>query len=157
MESHMCAGSLAGGVAAGTFADMVVSPGGALLQGSIAGILSVFGYKYVTPWLTKRFGLMDTCGIHNLHGMPGLLGGLAGIIASTIATESKYGAPLDQVFPRGSKQAGYQVAAYFITLAIAMSSAVLCAYAVKWITRRAPSEEEQYDDKDGWEVPGPMA
>lgn len=32
-------------------------------------------------------GVYDTCGIHNLHGMPGVLAGIAGSIAAATATE----------------------------------------------------------------------
>ena len=31
---------------------------------------------FIQPALEKRFKIVDTCGVHNLHGMPGLLGGL---------------------------------------------------------------------------------
>ena len=39
------------------------------------GGLSVFGYVFVTPFLDNR-GIHDTCGVHNLHGMPGVMGGI---------------------------------------------------------------------------------
>ena len=31
------------------------------------------------PFIKKAFRIVDTCGVHNLHGMPGLVGGLAAI------------------------------------------------------------------------------
>lgn len=150
---HIQNSTLAGGVAAGTIADMSVSPGGACLVGSVAGIISVLGYEYLTPWMEKKLHLTDTCGIHNLHGMPGLLGGLAGIIASAVATEGKYHHPISEVFAHGRDQPKFQVAAWFITPGIAILSSVLCTYLVKAITHPMPQEKDQYNDEESWEVP----
>jgi ammonium transporter Rh len=70
--------SLAGGVAIGaTVAD--ITPGWSMLIGLIAGMLSVVGYTIIQPKLQKVTGGVDTCGVHNLHGMPGVFGGLAAI------------------------------------------------------------------------------
>jgi ammonium transporter Rh len=70
--------SLAGGVAIGAACN-VVSPAAAFAIGALAGALCVFGYAFVQPRLQKACKLVDTCGVHNLHGMPGLLGGIAAI------------------------------------------------------------------------------
>ena len=48
--------------------------------GLFSGALCVFGYAFVQPRLQRRLGIVDTCGVHNLHGMPGLFGGLAAIV-----------------------------------------------------------------------------
>merc|ERR1712072_240201 len=82
--------TLAGGVAIGTASSMAVAPGGALAVGLSAGVLSVVGYNAILPSLQKRIGLHDTCGVHNLYGMPGVLAGIAGAIAAGGATEAKY-------------------------------------------------------------------
>lgn len=66
--------TLAGGVAIGAAAN-VVDPFGAAVIGCLAGALSTWGF--ITSPL---FGSVDTCGIHNLHGMPGLLGGLFSVV-----------------------------------------------------------------------------
>jgi len=54
--------TLAGGVAMGTSADFVIQPFAALLIGSVAGALSVFGYVKIQPVLEVKLGLHDTCG-----------------------------------------------------------------------------------------------
>lgn len=82
--------SLAGGVAVGSAADLMIQPWAAALIGSLAAILSVLGYTKVQPFLENKIGLYDTCGIHNLHGMPGLMGALGGVIAAAVATDDMY-------------------------------------------------------------------
>ena len=57
----------------------IVSPTGAFGIGLLAGAVSVVGYVFIQPALEARFKLVDTCGVHNLHGMPGLLGALVAI------------------------------------------------------------------------------
>lgn len=39
--------------------------------------------------LENKLNVLDTCGVHNLHGMPGILGGLAAIIVVSIRTEEQ--------------------------------------------------------------------
>jgi ammonium transporter Rh len=67
--------ALAGGVAIGATCDVVTAPT-AVAIGVLAGVLCVFGYAVVQARLQKLLNIVDTCGVHNLHGMPGLLGGL---------------------------------------------------------------------------------
>jgi ammonium transporter Rh len=75
---HITNSTLAGGVAVGSSARLAMTPGGALLLGVLAGVVSVYGYVYSTPMLEK-LGVFDTCGVGNLHGWPSLLGGLASV------------------------------------------------------------------------------
>jgi ammonium transporter Rh len=62
---------------------LVVTPGIAIVIGSGAGIMSALGYAYLLKCLQKHTKLHDTCGVLNLHGMPGILGGLIGAIVSS--------------------------------------------------------------------------
>ena len=51
-----------------------------MLIGLIAGTISVIGYTIIQPRLQKVTGGVDTCGVHNLHGMPGIFGGLIAMV-----------------------------------------------------------------------------
>ena len=51
-----------------------------MLLGFITGCISSFGFAYLSHALQKCIKLHDTCGVHNLHGMPGVIGGLVSAI-----------------------------------------------------------------------------
>ena len=72
--------SLAGGVVMGANADIIANAGGAMTAGFFAGVISSLGYAYIGPFLTRKINLHDTCGVHNLHGMPSVLGGIISAI-----------------------------------------------------------------------------
>jgi len=76
--------TLAGGVAIGAPCGVVANTGIALLIGLVAGTVSTIGFTKLTEILNHKIGLHDTCGINNLHGIPGLMGGLisAMVVAS---------------------------------------------------------------------------
>lgn len=70
--------SLAGGVAIGSTCDFA-TPFSSLLIGATAGVLSVVGFAVIMPRLQNTIKKVDTCGVMYLHGLPGLMGGLAAL------------------------------------------------------------------------------
>lgn len=147
--------TLAGGVAIGGSSDMILYPHNAIIIGLVAGIVSTVGYHYLSPFLVRKIGLYDGCGVHNLHGMPGLIGGIAGIISAKIVTDSVTFASALQIFPAlangrtESEQAWYQFAA----LATSVGIAILSGLMTGLLLRCFPSPNEYYDDHNEWIVP----
>nr|XP_021139480.1 ammonium transporter Rh type B-like [Columba livia] len=45
------------------------------------------GDLFLTPFLARKLLLQDQCGIHNLHGLPGILGAAASAVAILAASE----------------------------------------------------------------------
>lgn len=141
LQVHLQNASLAGGVAVGTIAPMIIQPWGAVLIGFVSGALSTSSFKYTQvlrrqfyylvfdmwsvskyislqmnsfllllhldtgqiytfasiflhfvfqPWLIRRLKVHDTCGVNSLHGLPGILGAVAGTISSSIAGYKQY-------------------------------------------------------------------
>ncbi|GIX81701.1 ammonium transporter Rh type B [Caerostris extrusa] len=99
---HIQNATLAGGVAIGSTANMLVHPFGAMIIGALAAIISTIGYKVATPYLAKNLNIHDTCGVNNLHGMPGILAGLVSIVVASMAREDNYGLSLYQLYPARS-------------------------------------------------------
>ena len=143
--------TLAGGVAMGSSASMAVYPGGALGIGCLAGLLSCVGYNFVQPFLERRIKLHDTCGVHNLHGMPGILGALiSAIVAGVGANADVYGSQLADNFPAGysaGKQAGIQIASLVTTLAIAIIGGTLTGFIIRPLNYTV---RHHYDDAINW-------
>jgi len=80
--------TLAGGVAIGSSCDILTQPGVAIAIGASSGVVSALGYLHLNGSLQKNIGLHDTCGVHNLHGMPGIMGALYGSIVIAFADEA---------------------------------------------------------------------
>jgi ammonium transporter Rh len=76
---------------------MNIRPFGAMIIGTFAGMVSTLGYQYLLPFLKKKLSINDTCGVNNLHGMPGLISGFAGAIVASLATVADYGYDKDDV------------------------------------------------------------
>jgi ammonium transporter Rh len=70
--------TLSGGVAIGSSADLAPHPIIPLVVGLITGVISAVGFAKINGALLQKFNLHDTCGVHYLHGIPGIIGGLVG-------------------------------------------------------------------------------
>ena len=71
--------ALAGGVAIGATCDFA-SHAQAMIIGAIAGTISTIGFARLQEKQQKFHQIIDTCGVSNLHGIPGIFGGLAAIV-----------------------------------------------------------------------------
>lgn len=116
--------SLAGGVAIGATCNLV-SAQVAFLIGVLAGGICVIGYSVIQPRLQKLLKMVDTCGVHNLHGMPGLLGGIIAIF----------------VVPGAAKP---QIIGILFTVALAFVGGIIAGN----IIRLTGSKEKVYEDSD---------
>ena len=116
--------SLAGGVAIGATCNLV-SALGAFGIGLLAGAVCVIGYTKIQPAMQNKFKMVDTCGVHNLHGMPGLLGGLVGIA----------------VVPAAAKA---QIVGILFTVILALIAGVISGA----IIRATGTKQKAYEDED---------
>ncbi|KFW07958.1 Ammonium transporter Rh type B-A, partial [Eurypyga helias] len=83
--------TVAGVAVMGMAGEMLVTPFGALITGFLAGLVPPLGFRFLTPVLHSRLKTLDTCGVHNVHGLPGLLGALLGALLTVLATADAYG------------------------------------------------------------------
>nr|XP_061812098.1 ammonium transporter Rh type B-like [Nerophis lumbriciformis] len=158
---HIQNAALAGGVAAGTAGEMMLTPFGSMIVGFLAGVISVLGFKFLSPILEKRLKIQDTCGVHNLHGMPGVLGAIVGAVTAAVASSDTYGDGMADVFPdvaTGDVEASFQGVRQAISLAVTLGIALLGGLIVGFIMKLpifgAPPDTLCYEDSIFWEVPG---
>ena len=144
--------TLAGGVAVGSASDLVVTAGVAMLIGLCAGIVSAFGFMKISGFLRTQIRLHDTCGVHNLHGIPGIMGGLIGAISASLAdTSFTAEETLFETFPRlrdgrtTGEQGYYQIAALGVTLLISIVGGAFTGFVTQWA---CPPETLFYDPEN---------
>lgn len=172
--------TLAGGVTVGASVDMMISPVGAYVLGIMGCTACFFGYRYLTPFMARRLRIQDQCGIHNLHGLTGLISSTAGICAILLATEETYGPSMYQIFshrapPEGDpkllelqqlipglkpglgrtakEQALYQVAAIFATIAVSTVGGLLTGFVMNLSFMASPSDEGCFNDEVFFDMP----
>ncbi|XP_056464311.1 rh family, C glycoprotein a [Gadus chalcogrammus] len=159
---HIQNATLAGGVAMGTAAEFMITPYGSLIVGFCCGIISTFGYVFVTPLLEKYLKLQDTCGVHNLHAVPGMLGGFIGAIVAASATEEVYSREgLINTFDfegdfadrTVGTQGGFQAAACCVAIAFGIVGGGCVGLVLKIPIWGDPADDNCYDDEAYWEVP----
>nr|XP_039259428.1 ammonium transporter Rh type B-like isoform X1 [Styela clava] len=154
---HVQNATLAGGVIMGASADLMIQPFGSLIAGMVAATVSTLGYKYLQPILTEKAKIHDTCGVNNLHGMPGILGAVLSAIVCAAATRETYEKSYDELFPdsrSGTTQGGYQIAALVVALAIALVGGTLTGFLLKMLPGLfdALDENDYYDDAVFWDA-----
>ncbi|KAG7280508.1 hypothetical protein CRUP_022038 [Coryphaenoides rupestris] len=172
--------TLAGGVTVGASVDMMISPATAYGLGVLGCTACFLGYRYLTPFLAQRLRIQDQCGIHNLHGLTGLISSTAGICAILLATEETYGPSMYEIFTHrappegdirlqelqqlipglkpglgrsGQEQALYQVAAIFSTIAAAAVGGILTGFILKLPFLASPKDKDCFDDELFFDMP----
>eukprot|EP01032_Pedospumella_encystans_P014709 gene14709-16872_t len=139
--------TLAAGVAIGTACSLDLRPFESMIIGLVAGIVSTFGFARLTPLLEAHIGLHDTCGVHNLHGMPGIIAGVSSIVL--IAIKASLGHDMNDVFVY-ENQALRQLYALLLTLGISIGSGLLTGFVLKLVG--PPRGTDNYSDFPYWEV-----
>jgi len=153
---HIQNSTLAGGVAMGVAAHLNLQPAAPIGIGFLAGAISVWGYKYLTPLISKRFNIQDVCGVNNLHGMPGILSCLVGILASVNAYKNRatfYPNDFGKLFPQGNNQAAYQTAGLFITLGIALVGGCFTGFIMYISAKGTIHHKDYFNDRTFWNLP----
>ncbi|XP_069739918.1 rh50-like protein [Narcine bancroftii] len=178
--AHIQNAALAGGVAVGSAADLMVTPAGAFTLGCIASVLCTLGFKYLTPFLATTLKIQDVCGIHNLHGIPGWIGAIAGIATILLTDDERYGHGLYDTFPERVPQEGdeslaevvrvfphlkagggrtawdqakYQAAAVGVCLGTAVLGGTVTGFTLKLPCLSPPQDEDCFNDDPYFQVP----
>uniref|UniRef100_A0A6S8NC72 Ammonium transporter AmtB-like domain-containing protein n=1 Tax=Dunaliella tertiolecta TaxID=3047 RepID=A0A6S8NC72_DUNTE len=154
---HIQNATLAGGVAMGAACSIPITPAGAMVVGMAAGALSTLGFEYLTPFLDTRLGVRDSCGVHNLHGLPGILGSFVAGLASLGMTTKDYFTRDDCAdnTPRecGGLQLGYQLAGVCVALCISIAWGLIVGIIVTKVNPLKEPElslDELFDDGPWW-------
>jgi len=95
--------------------------------------------------MVTQFQIYDTCGVHNLHGLPSLVGGLSSAIFVTLNPDAKF------LLHEKGVQASHQVAAVAATVAIAVVSGWLTGQIMMLVDRDRVYDDE-YNDIAWWQT-----
>ncbi|KAL7681822.1 putative ammonium transporter AmtB-like domain, ammonium/urea transporter [Plasmopara halstedii] len=129
---------------------------GGVAMGTIVGAASTIGYCFVTPFLETSFRLSDTCGILNLHGMPGVVGGFAGALVTFSTSDDFYGDSLTSIYVARSyrstnEQGWYQLLAIVSSAGISTIAGLLVGLFLN--SKLFRKQKCKYEDEEWFHVP----
>lgn len=174
---HLQNATIAGGIAIGSIAGMSLTPWGAVIVGIVGALGSILGYKSAVPSLRRALKIHDTRGIQAVHGIPGILSGIASILVALLANEESYGSVLYKLYPARSPmknttklmelqqfasippgedrtasfQALFQLACLGITLVLAISGGLVTGLIIRLQFFDPVSVNDAFDDHDDFE------
>ncbi|XP_058677828.1 ammonium transporter Rh type B [Ammospiza caudacuta] len=144
----------------GMAGEMLLTPFGALIAGFLVGLITPLGFRFFTPVLHSKLKIQDTCGVHNTHGLPGVLGALLGTLLTLLATADTFGYRLELVFPlvtQGSRtvtdQALIQLSALPLTLLLATLGGCITGTILKIKVPRCCADTQYKESPGLQEVP----
>ncbi|KAL1774181.1 ammonium transporter Rh type C [Sigmodon hispidus] len=157
---HIQNATLAGGVGVGTAAEMMLTPYGALIVGFFCGIFSTLGFAYLTPFLESHLRIQDTCGIHNLHGIPGIIGGIVGAVTAAFSSDVYGEQGIVHSFGFGGyktdwtkkMQGSSQIFGLLLSLAMALVGGIIVGLILKLPFWGQAADENCFDDTIYWEI-----
>nr|UUH57880.1 Rh type A glycoprotein [Molgula manhattensis] len=153
---HIQNATLAGGVGAGAVANLNIGPFGAILVGTSVGILSSVGYKYITPTLARTFHIHDTCGVNNLHGMPGIFSAFVAVVVARMTTASYYAeGELESIYHNYGEnglqyQANMQMAGLAVTMGMAIVGGLITGLLLRASFLEPLKNDDLFDDNKFW-------
>ena len=100
-----------------------------MIIGIVAGAISTVGFAIFQEKQEKFHKIVDTCGVSNLHGIPGVFGGLAAIIV------------VDGI------DASAQIKGIIVTVVLAVVAGLLSGKIISMFGKK----EEIYDDAHEFE------
>ncbi|KAJ6234240.1 rh50 [Anaeramoeba flamelloides] len=141
--------TLAGGIAIGSSANLCVSLYGAMIIGFAGGLFSIIGYEILSKQLKNRFNVQDSCRIMNLHGIPGIIGGIASIVTTHFGTKDHdlYDGEFERIFPRSDNQTKSQAACFIMSFVISLFGGCIIGLLI-YLMKIKP--DKPFDDSEFW-------
>uniref|UniRef100_H2ZEK2 Ammonium transporter AmtB-like domain-containing protein n=1 Tax=Ciona savignyi TaxID=51511 RepID=H2ZEK2_CIOSA len=115
--------------------------------------------KISMPAILQHMNIHDTCGVHNLHGMPGVLSGVAAVIIAKATSPTTYTTlELSAIYPGRvnnldfQQQANLQLAGLAVTLGISIIGGLLTGLVLKAPFLGSVKHQDLFDDRPYWNV-----
>ena len=108
----------------------------------MAGGISTTGFNKLQSKLEESINLHDSCGVHNLHGMPALVGTVAVVIATSVSACQG-----EVVYPE-SNQSLAQLYGGLVTVVTALLGGVVYAK----LAQMMPGAPVAFNDAPFWTV-----
>ncbi|XP_066535739.1 rh blood group, D antigen [Hoplias malabaricus] len=139
---HVQSSILAGGVAIGT--GLTTEPWVDMTTGFCAALLSSLGFRYLKSHVLFAFEFQDTCGVLNVHAIPGILGWFASLVIHLVRIEDHTVAV---------RFAVHHISILLITVSVSLVLGIITGLLLKWSFWKPQQDRKCFDDQAFWEFP----